>query len=155
MIMIIAIIYILLSYEIFDQQLKTTIRNSSVPPPPPTHLKKSPSPFFLTPSIKICASRPLFANIKNFSGLSCRKWSPFWGWRTLCFIPASQRKVLTWINLKVTQLVQIRILIQNNLFFFVVAVIPEQVYILMVYLTAIWLAHGQLWATPQGTTSPT
>ena len=40
MIMIIAISYIFLSYEIFDQQLKITFRKSSPPPhrknPPPT-----------------------------------------------------------------------------------------------------------------------
>ena len=34
MIMIIAIIYIFLSYMIFDQQLKITFRKSSAPPPP-------------------------------------------------------------------------------------------------------------------------
>ena len=45
MIMIIAIIYILLSYEIFDQQLKTTIRKSSVPPT----WKNPPPPFFSLP----------------------------------------------------------------------------------------------------------
>ena len=43
MIMVIAIIYIFLSYVIFDQQLKITFRKSSVP------LKKSNSSFLLTP----------------------------------------------------------------------------------------------------------
>ena len=33
MIMVIAIIYIFLFYEIFDQQLKITLRKSSAPPP--------------------------------------------------------------------------------------------------------------------------
>ena len=57
MIMIIAIIYIFLSYVIFDQQLKTTNRKSSAPstahppprPPPFLPLKKSTAPFLLTP----------------------------------------------------------------------------------------------------------
>ena len=47
MIMIIAIIYILLSYVIFDQQLKTSFRKSSAPPekthcPPKNSKSKSP-----------------------------------------------------------------------------------------------------------------
>ena len=46
-IMIIAIIYIFLSYVIFDQQLKMTIRKSSGPP------EKIYSPFFFTPSLKV------------------------------------------------------------------------------------------------------
>ena len=40
MIMIIAIIYNVLSYEIFDQQLKLTFRKSSALPPP----QKNPPP---------------------------------------------------------------------------------------------------------------
>ena len=63
MIMVIAIIYIFLSYVIFDQQLKITFRKSSVP------LKKSNSPFLLTPPLKNSkrTSLPLFAKIENFS----------------------------------------------------------------------------------------
>ena len=41
MIIIIPIIYIFLSYVIFDQQLKITLRKSSAPP-----LKKSILPFY-------------------------------------------------------------------------------------------------------------
>ena len=43
MIMIIAIIYIFLSYVIFDQQLKITFRKSSTHPP----IEKIHSPFLL------------------------------------------------------------------------------------------------------------
>ena len=73
--MIIAIIYILLSYGIFDQQLKTTIRNSSVPP----HLKKSPSPFFLTPSLKICASGPFLPRLTIFQASTTENGPSFGG----------------------------------------------------------------------------
>ena len=48
MIMIIATIYIFLSYVLFDQQLKITFRKSSVPPPEKIH-----SPFFTHPPLKI------------------------------------------------------------------------------------------------------
>ena len=58
MIMIIAIIYIFLSYVIFDQQLKITFRKSSGPP------EKIHSPL----KIQIVQVLPLFANIENFSG---------------------------------------------------------------------------------------
>ena len=49
MIMIIAILYIILSYVIFDQQLKITFRKFSAPPP----LKKPNTPFLFTPPPKI------------------------------------------------------------------------------------------------------
>ena len=66
MIMIIAIIYIFLSYAIFDQQLKIISENPQLPPPPgkihPPLLNHSP-----TKNSK-SASLPLFANIENFSG---------------------------------------------------------------------------------------
>ena len=58
MIMIIATIYVFLSYVIFDQQLKITFRKSSAPP----RLKKS-----TPPKNSKSASSPLFANIENFS----------------------------------------------------------------------------------------
>ena len=61
MIMIIAIIYIL-SYVIFDQQLKITFRKSSP-------LKKSTPPLYsLVCKSSKSASHPLIANIENFSG---------------------------------------------------------------------------------------
>ena len=55
MVMIIAIIYIFVSFEIFDQQFKITFRKSSVLPTPPSPPKKKnpPSPFLLTPPLKI------------------------------------------------------------------------------------------------------
>ena len=58
MIMIVAGIYIFLSYVIFDQQLKITFRKSSGPP------EKIHSPL----KIQIVQVLPLFANIENFSG---------------------------------------------------------------------------------------
>ena len=72
MIMIIAIIYIFLSYVIFDQQLKITFRKSSAPP------WKNPLPplySLLTPSQKISksASPRLFANVEKFSGHSAER----------------------------------------------------------------------------------
>ena len=54
MLMINAIIYIFLSYAMFDQQLKITFRKSPFLLPPPKNSKK-------------CKSA-LFANIENFSG---------------------------------------------------------------------------------------
>ena len=76
MIMIIAIIYIFLSYVIFDQQLKITFRKSSDPLSP----EKIHSPFYSLPSPKNLkvASSPLFDNIENFLGCPSRK-----GGRTL------------------------------------------------------------------------
>ena len=63
MIMIIAIIYISLSYVIFDQQLKITFRKSSGPPE-----KVHPPPFYsLPPKNTKSASPTLFANTENFS----------------------------------------------------------------------------------------
>ena len=64
MIMIIAIIYIFLSYVIFDQQLKITFRKSSAPPPYPEKIQS-----------------PLFANIEDFSAplLPCRKGGKHYG----------------------------------------------------------------------------
>ena len=68
--MIIAIIYIFLSYMIFDQQLKITFRKSSTPHP----LKKSTPPFLPNPPKNSkSVSPPLFANIEKFSGCPCRK----------------------------------------------------------------------------------
>ena len=69
MIMIIAIIYIFLSYVIFNEQLKITFRKSSEPLPThhPSPMKKStPS----TPPLwKFKKCKPsIFANIENFSG---------------------------------------------------------------------------------------
>ena len=67
MIMIIAIIYIFLSYVIFDQQLNITFRKSSASPPPPPW--KNPLPLFNHFPLKIQklqVSPPLFANIENF-----------------------------------------------------------------------------------------
>ena len=65
-IMIIAIIYIFLSYMIFDQQLKITFRKFSTPPekitppflltPPPKNAKSTGSPFL--PTLKIFQSPP-------------------------------------------------------------------------------------------------
>ena len=52
MVMIIAIIYIFVSFEIFDQQFKITFRKSSVlptPPPPPPQKKIHPPPFCSLP----------------------------------------------------------------------------------------------------------
>ena len=65
-IMFIAIIYIFLSYVIFDQQLKITFRKSSVPLSP----EKIHSPFYSLPSPKNLkvASSPLFDNIEKFLG---------------------------------------------------------------------------------------
>ena len=60
MIMIIAMIYIFLSYLIFDQQWKITFRKSSGPP------WKSPLP----PKNSKSASHPLFDNIENVSAPS-------------------------------------------------------------------------------------
>ena len=57
MIKIITIIYVFLSYVLFDQQLKITFRKS--PPPPP---EKIHSPLKIQ---KVQA--PLFANTENFS----------------------------------------------------------------------------------------
>ena len=57
MIKIITIIYVFLSYVLFDQQLKITFRKS--PPPPP---EKIHSPLKVQ---KVQA--PLFANTENFS----------------------------------------------------------------------------------------
>ena len=53
MIMIIAIIYIFLSYVIFDQQLKITFRKSSGLPHTHTHLKKSTPLLLLSITLKI------------------------------------------------------------------------------------------------------
>ena len=69
MIKIITIIYVFLSYVLFDQQLKITFRKS--PPPPP---EKIHSPLKVQ---KVQA--PLFANTENFSAFPppspppCRK----------------------------------------------------------------------------------
>ena len=57
MIMIVAMIYIFLSYLIFDQQWKLTFRKSSGPP------WKSPLP----PKNSKSARHPLFDNIENVS----------------------------------------------------------------------------------------
>ena len=76
MVMIIAIIYIFVSFEIFDQQFKITFRKSSVlPTPPPPQKKKSTLPLFAHSPTKNskCASPSLFATTENFSGSSCRK----------------------------------------------------------------------------------
>ena len=67
-IMIMITDYDILSYVIFDQQLKITFRKSSARPPPP---KKSTRPFLLTYPISKnskSASPPFFVNIENFSG---------------------------------------------------------------------------------------
>ena len=65
MIMIIAIIYIFLSYVIFDQQLKIIFRKSSEPPSPP---KKSTPPFLLNPPLKIQKVQvpPFLPTLKTF-----------------------------------------------------------------------------------------
>ena len=63
MIMIRAIIYIFLSYVIFDQPLKITFRKSSGPP------KKIHSPPLKIQKLQI----PLFANIKKFLDLPLQK----------------------------------------------------------------------------------
>ena len=70
-IMIMITDYDILSYVIFDQQLKITFRKSSAPPTPPPPPEKIHSPFLLTPPISKnskSASPPFFANIENFSG---------------------------------------------------------------------------------------
>ena len=66
-IVIIAITYIFLSYEIFDQQL--------IPSHPPHSTEKVHlSVFTHSPTRNSkSSSPPLFANIENFSGSSCRK----------------------------------------------------------------------------------
>ena len=65
MIMIIAIIYIVLYYVIFDQHLKITFRKSSALP------EKIHSPLFThsLPKNSKSASLPFFANTENFSGV--------------------------------------------------------------------------------------
>ena len=71
-IMITTIVYIFVSYVIFDQQLKITFRKSSGPHP----LKKSTLPFLLTRPCKNSksASPPLIANIENLSAPTpCKK----------------------------------------------------------------------------------
>ena len=69
MIMIIAMVYIFLSYVIFHQQLKIIRRKSSAPPP----LKKSTLPFLLTPPLKIqkMQSPPLFASFSPPTAAQC------------------------------------------------------------------------------------
>ena len=57
--MIIAIIYIFLSYMISDQPLKVTFSKSSAPP------EKNHSPFLLTPQLK-SASPPLLPALRIF-----------------------------------------------------------------------------------------
>ena len=70
-IMITTIVYIFVSYVIFDQQLKITFRKSSGPHP----LKKSTLPFLLTLPCKNSksASPPFIANIENLSDPSLPK----------------------------------------------------------------------------------
>ena len=79
MIMIIAIIYVFLSYVMFHQQLTITFRNFSALPP----FLKIHSPLF-TPPLNIQKVQVLtfFANIENFPGPRCRKE----GWRTLSML---------------------------------------------------------------------
>ena len=70
MIMIIAILYIILSYVIFDQQLKITFRKFSAPPP-----WKNPIPLFyslLPQKFKKCKS-PSFCQHWKFFKPPCRK----------------------------------------------------------------------------------
>ena len=77
MIMIITIIYIFLSSEIFGQQLKITFRKSSVPSPP----EKIP------PKHSKSASQPLFDNVENVLAPSLSphpSTSAERGGRTLC-----------------------------------------------------------------------
>ena len=71
MVMIIAIILIFLSYEIFDQQLKINFTKFSAL----SSKKITPPPFLFIPPLKIQKVKvpPLFANIENFSDPSCRK----------------------------------------------------------------------------------
>ena len=71
-IVIIAITYIFLSYEIFDQQL--------IPSHPPTPLKKSTSPFLLTPPLEIqkVQVRPFLPTLKIFQAPPAEKG---WGSR--------------------------------------------------------------------------
>ena len=71
MIMIIAILYIILSYVIFDQQLKITFRKFSAPPPP----EKTQYPFFIhsSPKNSKSASPPLFANTESFLSLPAER----------------------------------------------------------------------------------
>ena len=75
MIVIIAIIYIFLSYVIFNQQLKITFRKSSSP-----LTENVQSPFFTHPTSSISplkiqesASPALFDNIEHLSGLPLQK----------------------------------------------------------------------------------
>ena len=75
--MITTIVYIFVSYVIFDQQLKITFRKSSGSHP----LKKSTLPFLLTLPCKNSksASPPLLPTLKIFQTPPCQK-----GGRTLC-----------------------------------------------------------------------
>ena len=75
-----AVIYIFLSYEIFDQQLKITFRKSLA-----LMIKSTVPPFLLTPPLKTQKVQvPPFTKIEIFSGApSCRKGRM---WRTLRFI---------------------------------------------------------------------
>ena len=77
MFMIIAIIYMFLSYEIFDQQLKTTFRKSSTRSPTP-FLKKSTPLLLLTSSLKICASPPLLPTLKIFQAPPAKRSPTLW-----------------------------------------------------------------------------
>ena len=99
MIMIIVIIYIFLSYVIFDQQLKITFRKSSTsslkkihlphfPPleiqkvhkPPPPHPEKIHCPVFTQPPPKNlkCAIPLLFANIEDSPAERGRRTLCYW-----------------------------------------------------------------------------
>ena len=76
MIMIIAVICIFLSYVVFDQQLKITLRESSGPS------RKSPlPPFYSLLSIKFkkCKSPPFLPTLKIFQASPAES-----GGRTLC-----------------------------------------------------------------------
>ena len=77
---IMTIIYIFLYYEIFDQQLKITLRKSSAFPQ-----EKIEPPFLLTPSLKFkhCNSCPFLPTLKVFQAHPRERRG---GGRTLCFL---------------------------------------------------------------------
>ena len=90
MIMIIAIIYIFLFYEMFDQQLKITFKKSSATLPYPSLKNASPPPFLLTPLLKIQNVQvPPFLTLKIFRAPPAeRGWEGRGrgGWKTLLYV---------------------------------------------------------------------
>ena len=71
MIIVIAIIYIFLYYQIFDRQLKITLRKSSAPRP--SGKSRTPISTHSPTKIQTLQVLPIFPNIESFSGPSWRK----------------------------------------------------------------------------------